>query len=553
MLTECTSSTAEVRWSWIAVFSIALFVFLRYVTESAAVPIVPDEVGYLAIAKYLAIGQALNLAETSNYSFGHPLLLIPAFWFSRDASTIYQIGVAISCLATALVPLAMVGIATNSGLPRSLFLIASAFLVAVFPAYIYHSALVWSEATFRLAFLLVLLVFAWAWRSGKTWRWLLFAASVMALYAIHARALGVIPVAVVTLMVARAMQKATWTGVFAAATLMAACWLGIHEINNHLEVAIWGGSVSESGKIGDFLGVLTTLPGLKSAVAVSLGQFWSLLASSLGFFGIGLYAGWQITKVNPTVRPLIAFATIALLAVGAASVLQMMQPSRIDHVIYGRYLDGASTIVVWLGLLWLGQHEKRAGAVALNASLIAVSALATLKPFIHAPLSPVVTPNISGLLWIDNTGIAIGTASLLTIMVMGSLVALAVSSSALAMSSRPWLALCSVATIAAATSASALWQQDQAHMGRAGYVQISTAAYAKAAGRPVHWDVSAASNGNTMIDQFAAASGAMQPSNIAEEDIPIDDAAVVADTFEKNGYALLGDLPDETKLVVKSR
>lgn len=545
--------TPRILRLWVAIGSVALFTALAYVAAGQTVPIVPDEVGYLAIARYMATGAALNLAATSNYSFGHAALLAPAFLISGDSATIYRTGLMISCLATALVPAALICIASKASIPRSWFTIACSFLVAVFPAYFYHNALVWSEATFRLTFLLVILAFVSAWATPSLLRWLLFAALVMALYAIHPRALGVIPMTVLALIVARAMQRSTWLDVASTLIAIGLLWLGINQANNHFEGAIWGGDVSESGKIQDFLRVLMTKPGFQQAVAVSLGQLWSSLASSLGFFAIGLYASWQFVRAAPVTRPLIVFSVVALLAVAAASTMQMMQPTRIDHVIYGRYTDGASTVVVWLGLLWLAQERKPAGAAAFTVMLFVLTAGPVLKAFANRPLNPIVTPNISGLLWIDATGIAVATASLLTIIVMGSLLAVAVSSSALATASRPWASLSGVALVAVSASALVMWSATQAHLGRSGYIVISAAAYAKAGGRPVHWDASAASNGNTMIDQFAVASGAMPSSDIAAADIEIGDAAVVADSFQKEGYSLIGDLPDETKLVTRSK
>ena len=76
--------TRRILRLWIAIGSIALFAALAYVAAGQTVPIVPDEVGYLAIARYMATGEALNLAATSNYSFGHAALLTPAFHRSAN-------------------------------------------------------------------------------------------------------------------------------------------------------------------------------------------------------------------------------------------------------------------------------------------------------------------------------------------------------------------------------------------------------------------------------------------------------------------------------------
>ncbi|RJT42014.1 hypothetical protein D3227_04875 [Mesorhizobium waimense] len=545
--------SSQVGFSRIAAAGVVLFVILVYATSDGTVPVLPDEVGYLAIAKYLATGEALNLSTLANYSFGHAVLLTPAFWVTSDVATVYRIGVVVSCLATAMVPVVLIGIAEKIGQPRSLFLVACSFLVAVFPAYSYHNAVVWSDATFRLAFLLTVFAFTSAWVAGRPWRWVLFGAMVIILYAIHPRALGIVPVAFVALVVARAMQKATWTEVGASAAAMLLLWFGVDAANNHFEIAIWGRDLSQSGRIAGFLQALMTPYGFKSAVAVSIGQLWSLIASSLGFFVVGLLACWQMVQSRPAVRPMILFSVAAMLAITAASVMQMMTPGRIDHVIYGRYVDGASTVIVWLGLVWLGQREKQASAIVLVIGSVLVTAVIVLKPFIHAPLAPVVAPTISGLLWVDFTGPGIHLAPLLTIIAMGSLMAVAVSSSSLALSSRPWTALAVVAVAVIGASSCALLSAKRAHTVRANYVKATAAIYAKANGRPIHWDVSDAGDGETTIDQFSAASETMPPSDIAATDIPIGDAAVVPDGFQKAGYSLLGDLPNATKLIVRSQ
>lgn len=530
------------------VASVALFLCLVALGALMHVPILPDEVGYLSIAKYLAGEGALNLSQISPYSIGQGVLLTPAFWVTNSPPAAYQIGTYVSALATALVPLVLVGIAKIFRVPVTWEVVAAALVVAVFPAYFYHNFTVWPEATFRLVFLLMLYALALAWDRAKFRYWLAFCTCVIVLLALHPRALGIVALTFPAILAGRLVGKLTRWQAWTVAGLTIAGYIAVRYANQSVHVALWGAEVPDASRIGILAASLTSLLGWKKAVAVAIGQAWSVCASSFGLFAIGVLVAWQRLRDGQSGKMVMIFAALAFAAVFMASVMQMVNFTRIDHVVYGRYNDGASTFFVWIGALWLVTGVRR-GWVPLTASAIVIGlGLVTLYSFRNAVLGSMVTPNLSGFLWVDSIGVDIRAISLTTVVVLGSLMALAVTSATLALERRWSVAFLALATLVldAAVYSSAV----EDHTAAEGNVAANQAMFGKVHGT-VYWDASVDDLGTVAIDQFSALNAPMPNADLTTSDLAIGDAAMVGANWTKGGYRCVGRSPYGSKLVEK--
>lgn len=537
--------------SQILVLCAALFAVLVKLSWGFSVPYVPDEVGYLAIARYLATGEAFNLSTVSHYSFGQALVLLPGSIACKSPESIYQAGIIISCLATAVVPMVLLGIGGRMCIERTPNVIACAFLAAVMPAYFFNNFLVWSEATFRLSFLITVYLFASAIVTKNRWCYFGFALSVVWLFAIHPRALSLIPIAIVALVLAQLLRASDkLTAYFAVAICVAGYWL-TSELNDHFEATIWGAERVQSEQIATLLWDFTTLNGWKRAITACAGQVWVLCAESLGLFPLGIFFGLQLAKSDGVRAAVLAFVLVASIGVLLASVAQMMSligDSRIDQVIYGRYNNALSTLFVWLGLVAVAQSRLSAKVSTGIALTIVVTAALALIGTRNASVSVLVAPNVSGLLW-STWLIRWNDITLPTLVVLGSLLAIAVTSTALTLRT---LSLPLFAASAIMLDSAVYDRAIEAQAARQLYVVASRAVYAKAPG-PVYWDNSAAGNGHVMIDQYSSYSRPMQQSDIATSGLAKGQSAVIAPGMALPAdYTSLGILPDGSQLVLKS-
>lgn len=354
-----------------------------------------DEIGYLSIAQYLATGRIISMASAAYYYFGQGILLSPWFLVFSDPVNIYQAGVLQSCLATALAfPLFMV-LGQRLGFVSGWKPVIAACLATLWPAYLYDAFLIWPESSFRLAFLsmLVALVVAWQERS-RFWWWLTIVAAVIC-FALHPKGMALPAVAVIALLIGAAYGRMpNWC--FSIGVLLAiAGWMGVRWANGIFLEALWTGNLNEVTRISRRIAMLSDLGGLGRFIAVASGQTWYALVTSAGLVLVG---AWSLFRIN---RGLWLFACLAALTVIGASFIQMIEGSRIDHAIYGRYIAGVTPFFVWLGISSVLSGDIRKQPICWRF-FVAIAFVVTVAPaaylIIHGSLAGISYVNIPGAL-----------------------------------------------------------------------------------------------------------------------------------------------------------
>jgi hypothetical protein len=398
----------ELGWRFVLPVTLAVFAIYAASTWMRTLPVISqDELGFISQSQLLAGVPAVNMGSAPYYHFGYSLLLTPVWWVTHDPLLAYKGFMLINAaLAALLVPL-LVGIGAALGYRRSLVMVAAAAVVALWPSCFFVAHYAWSEALFRLVFA----AHAWALlrlaqRPHLAWT-LLFATSAAALYAIHPKALLILllaPAALIALRVMRVLDTRALAAALIAFVLVAA---GAVLAMDALHGALWhGGGHSTAPAL---LARLLKLTALLTGLTVLLGQVWYQLAASLGLAALGI---WFVLRVAtsgraPALRLATGYVLAAVCAVGLASVGQMLDPQRVDHVAYGRYVDGASLVLIWFGLCWLILGERRegqriAGWIAVGAILAAGLVLAMLP--IMTGLEPAHPNNVAGIGWIFRIG-----------------------------------------------------------------------------------------------------------------------------------------------------
>lgn len=511
------------------------------------VPIIPDEIGYLAIANYLATGEAMNLSSIASYRFGQGVMLLPAFWIGTSDAEIYRYGVAISCIQTALIPVVLLGIAKRMDFNIDWRVVVASFLVTIFPAYFYQNSVVWPETTFRLFFLVLIYLVAAAWQTKRPIWWILMSICLVWLYALHSRALGIIPVTLVLILSGRARGKLTSAmAMLSIAIAVFGAWL-VGFVQKELTEVLWGGTAhSDAGQIKDLVRALLTPDAFRRVLTVAIGHAWSLTASSLGLFLVGICAAWIMLRQKAYLWPVLLFSGFSTIIIFAASVAQMAAFSRIDHLVYSRYNDAASTFFVWLGLM----AALRISPLPKHTALFTTSVLAGLGLALATlangyQLIGIVSPNIPALIW-TNDVVPFSATTLALLAVLGTAAALICVMMFFALPIQ--FALAFLAVFVATSDFIVKRSAWQAHNGREAYLQITGEAYGKVGGT-IYWDRSSAGYGDNLIDQYMAVSKPMPWSDIAQEDINLGDATIADADMKKDGYTCIARLPNNSKLL----
>lgn len=385
--------------------TVAVFAIYAWSTWVGTLPrIAWDELGFIAQAQRLAGAPVtINMGTAPYYHAGYSLLLVPVLWFTHDPLVAYKGFMLVNAgLAALLVPL-LVSIGAAFGFKRSPAMVLATAIVTLWPSSFFVSHYAWSEALFRLVFVLqVWSLTRLALKPRARWA-LLFAAAGAALYAVHPKALLILLLTPIVLVALRAMRTVDTRALVLALMLFVILVAGEMLAMDYLHAALWGDGAYSAEQT--LMGRLLRPDALLTGLTVMLGQFWYQLAASLGLAGLGLwFAGRQaLTPGAPTLRLVAGYVVAAVLAVAAASVVQMLEPTRVDHIAYGRYIDSASVVLIWLGLCWLvlGERSREQRLVGIVGVVVIVAAgwLLAVLPLM-AELEPAHPEAVAGVGWL---------------------------------------------------------------------------------------------------------------------------------------------------------
>jgi hypothetical protein len=246
--------------------------------------------------------------------------------------------------------------------------------VSLAPALLFTTDWVWSEALVQVTLLLFLLA-ALRFLDVGHLRWgATMVVAAAAGFATHSRLLPLAVTATVIVAVAcwrRALALRSGIGLLA---LLAVMLLAVARFSSWLVERIWEtpAATNTAGGVLDRL----TAPG---SIAVSgIGQLWYQLVVSAGLAGIGAIAlvrsASRRSADDRPGEPSAVDARVLLVAIAPLIVLSVVFMSdrwRPDQIIYGRYNDPATAIVVLVGLATIvGAGRRRLlvdGAVVLGA------------------------------------------------------------------------------------------------------------------------------------------------------------------------------------------
>lgn len=353
--------------------------------------VAPDEHGLLFQAQYLA-GAAFGLMDRSQYySFGGALPYVPAAYLISDPEWLYKAVILTNALMSALALPLLIRVAAHFG-HRGPHVITLAALTAIWPSYFYVSHYAWSESSFRLTFLAAVVSMIVFFERPRWWRGAIFGAMAAAVYAVHPRGLLVPAVAGLIILVAAVARRIAVPPAVASLAGIALGVAGALASIEHLQAAVWGNAANTSA---DSLNYALRRADMMTAAAVVAGQAWYQLVASVGLVGLG---GVILVTSLPSRPWTSTFIVLSVVSVAAASVAQMLSPVRADHVMYGRYIDGVSILLLWLGLLNIGTKWCRSVALGFCLSTVVLAVAILMWPR-FANLAAAHPNNIPGVGW----------------------------------------------------------------------------------------------------------------------------------------------------------
>lgn len=322
----------------------------------------PDEPAQLAIARFVGGGTHWTMRNHSIWRPGYGTLLGPVYAVTDDPLEVFRAAMVLNAVLGGVAAVLLWLLARRLTPLGPWAAAVAALAVAVTPAILFPTGLVWSESLIAPIFLGCVLAMLRFVDAPSLGRGLVVAGLCGAGFVTHSRllALAAVTLVLVGLELRRARIGRSEAALIVAAlgaALLAASWYSAYVTEQ-----LWD-QPSQRNSIGGVVGQLVN-PG---PIAVSaVGQVWYLVAGSLGLVGVAAVEVARRLRGEP------AFQVLALVVLGqvSLSVVFMADRWRPDQLVYGRYNDivAAPLILVGLGAVAGGRWAWRQLAVALAGS-----------------------------------------------------------------------------------------------------------------------------------------------------------------------------------------
>lgn len=356
-----TRATAAVSRRWIVLLWLASALLLAAINQYRNGPAtLADELGYLGVARWLAgAGTLPNMFTAAFYHFGYSFLIAPAFWLGSNPVDAYKWVMVINCiLAATVAPLSYVFARKAFDVPHKRAALLAA-LAMLYPANAVQTNFAWSENVLPALLLCWSILLVVAHDRPSPTRLIALALVPVLLFFMHPRMLGIELVTLAYLAAAALTRKTNrWWYVVGCAVLILAHAIVAHELSlvRHLAYE------SNHGNVSNFLHVLRHFlsQGMKLPAAAS-GQIAYLSYGSEGLIVIGSMALVLLSvqqylnlRTEHSIASSILVNPVVILVAGVASVfaastITMSSGIRVDHWLYGRYIDVASPILLISG------------------------------------------------------------------------------------------------------------------------------------------------------------------------------------------------------------
>jgi hypothetical protein len=401
-------------------------------------PLIPDELGYLAQARWLAGGEPMRLDRMPYYHVGHALLLTPAAFVGRsDPATFWTGVVATNALVGAsVVPLLTVLLRRLLAV-RPVVAVAAAFAVSCYPSYVVAAGQGWAESTVTPVFLLWVLALHHLLRRPAALSAVGLGLATTAVWAVHART-GY-PVLGTTALVLALAGLRRWLPVrhgAVAAVTAGTSLVAVVLVQQAARQLMWLNPISMVD--GSFDRLLTP-SALVSLPAQLAGTAWNPLAATSGVIVLGAAAlaalvrpdAWKGDREQSSVALTALAALLGTIGTWLLAAAFFVEADRADTFVYGRYVETVIALPFAAGVAWLVQaRDFRRVALLVGSGLLLMVLCAAVVVGVRgeALQTAVVFPfNTSGVLLfgLDSWRPQVVTATVLSSAAGGAVVALA--------------------------------------------------------------------------------------------------------------------------------
>lgn len=377
MALEYGKNASKVFDKKIIIVMILLFiVYIRHIGSDGLFTILDDEFGYWGNAAYFV---GLDWSDTISiipyYSYGYSLILAPIFLIIGDPMLMYKAAILLNgvMLVASFYLCFDISKKLSPSTDNRILLVIS-LVVFMYPSYIAYSNIAWSECLLVFIFWLLTWCYCNLDKHYTDTGLILIGVLSTYIYTIHQRTVGILIASILTFLFMKISGKISYKQFISALIPVAILMFAHISIKADIQENLW---LNEMGSlINDYsrelvkVKSLLTVNGLTSAGKVFLGQWYSLGVTSFLIFYYGIFelvssfgrtlgVSFRREKDHDAgLSYLNLFLFLSVLLSLAISAISMMNPSRIDQLVYTRYVDIVVGPVILLGFLKLQNYKR---------------------------------------------------------------------------------------------------------------------------------------------------------------------------------------------------
>ncbi len=352
--------------------SFILFIFCIFclnIHKIYGFSIYPDEFGYWACAAQTAGCDWSQMASLgSYYSFGYSLILLPVLMLCRDSVTAYRAAVTINMILQCASVFLLCGIFQRwypGGAPeqseealtekRSAVLFATGCAV-FYPAWSFYAQTTLAEGLLTFLYVLICYQFILWMEKPKMSGAVMLALSLLYLYFVHMRTVGVVSAAAAVLFLYVRRRPSCRKMLFAMAVIFftgVLCGLFLKErIMDTVYAASDPGILSVNDYTGQMEKVkkLFSMQGMGKLFLSCAGKFYYLVLASFGLICPALCRlGKGILQAGKR-RYFALFLLLSFTGQFMVTAVNGIEPGRLDGIVYGRYNEYLLPVFLGMGL-----------------------------------------------------------------------------------------------------------------------------------------------------------------------------------------------------------
>ena len=310
----------------------------------------PDELGYLLNGRVLAGHEETPLPGVRGfYQAGYSLVTAVGALFGASIDVQFRVSLFLNIFFVLLTGLALYALMTRHFSISVRWAALVAATISVAPSVAAYSLFAYAESLSRLLIAVVVLLVFEISASPTVSKMIATGAVAAFLPVVHGRFVLLLPLTVFAMIgIALFTQPRRYQALVAGLSTCVVVYLTFDQLNMYLRNELYVASVGKEDRI---LERMTTLSEWPSILRSAAGQMWYLVSTSFGLAFVGLavltLAVWRHLPKRSWREAIPAMYVIGVLgAVVLTSSVQLAYVTRADHLIYGRYVEAVSPVLV---------------------------------------------------------------------------------------------------------------------------------------------------------------------------------------------------------------